>query len=606
MNGRFLGVACATFLTRSGHGWYPRHMVDKPLAKRGMLEAAVHDVRRLREIGAVLTKHGFSEFIRVAGLESVFGTDAGDASEGQADLEDRRGLATRARRACEDLGPTFIKLGQILSTRPDILPPVFIAEFQKLQEAARMVPAEDVRSQIEEAFGRPCLDVYAEFDEEPIATASMAQVHRAKMHDGRDVVVKVQRPGIEPQIRSDLSLMYYLARIGEATVEEVGLYNPVAIVKEFEKAITDELNFRVEAHNMRVARANAAHDEGIVIPEVIDELTTPRVMTQSFVKGQSLHTVEPGSERGKKLVKLAMEGAFHQIFRDGFFHGDPHPGNMMVTDDDEVVFLDWGLVGKLSGAQQDQLIDLILAIIMNDMDGITRIVLRMGRPEGRVNLREMRADIQRVRDTYLTLQLEQIDITALMEDIMELAHEHKIRVNPEYALLTKATATVEGILRVVYPDLDIVDTLRPYAERLIRDRYDGERIVKGAVSTLLSANHLLRDVPMQLDQVLMDIEGGQLRIHVENPALDAFQMSMKILGSRVFMGFIAGGLIVGGSILLIGQAWTLYGVPVLPVLAAFFFLSASGFAFAALSWHFVSGNWKKLRLTPWLRLLRRK
>jgi ubiquinone biosynthesis protein len=580
-------------------------MADQPLAKRGMLEAAVHDVRRLREIGSVLTKHGFTEFIRLAGLESVFGTEVdGDAET--PDLEDHHGLAVRARRVCEDLGPTFIKLGQILSTRPDILPPVFIAEFQKLQEAARQIPAEDVRGQVEKAFGKPCDEVYAEFEEEPIATASIAQVHRAKTHDGRDIVVKVQRPGIEPQIRSDLSLMYYLARLGEATVEEIGLYNPVAIVKEFEKAITDELNFRVEAHNMRVARMNAANDEGIIIPEVVDELTTPRVMTQTFVDGHSLHTVEPGSERGKRLVKRAMEAAFHQIFRDGFFHGDPHPGNMMVTDDDEVVFLDWGLVGKLSGAQQDQLIDLILAIIMNDMDGITRIVLRMGRPEGRVNLRDMRADIQRVRDTYLTLQLEEIDVTALMEDIMDLAHEHKIRVNPEYALLTKATGTVEGILRVVYPDLDIIETLRPYAERLIRDRYDGERIVKGAVSTLLSANHLLRDVPMQLDQVLMDIEGGQLRIQVDHPALDAYQTSMKILGSRIFMGVIAGGLIVGGSVLLIGHTWVVYGIPVLPALALFFFLAASGFAFAALSWHFVSGNWKKLRLTPWLRLLRRK
>lgn len=578
--------------------------MDQPLAKRGAIESVVHDVKRLREIGTVLTRHGFSEFVRVAGLERIFGLP--DVPPGAVVDEDHRTIATRARRVCEDLGPTFIKLGQILSTRPDMLPPVFIQEFRKLQDSAAEIPIAEVRRQIEEAFGKPVDELYAWLDDEAIATASIAQVHRARLFDGREVVAKVQRPGIEPQIRSDLSLLHYVARIGEATIDEVGLYNPVAIVKEFEKAITEELNFLTEAENTRRAAQNACEDTAVIISEIIDELTSSRVITQTYVDGKSLNTVEPGSERGKRLVHIAMEAAFQQIFRDGFFHGDPHPGNMLVTDDDRVAFLDWGLVGRLSGAQQDQLIELIITIITNDIDGITRIVLRMGRPEGRVNLRAMRADIQDVRDTYLTKQLEDVDVTALMEDIMELAHRHRVRVNPEYALVTKATATVEGILRVVYPDLDIIDTLKPYAERLIRDRYDGKRFVRAGLNTLMSANHLLRDVPMQLDQMLMDIEGGQLRVQVQHPMFDSSDMAMKILGSRVFMGFVAGGLIVGGSILLATESWVVYGIPLLPVLAVFFFMSASGFAFAALSWHFVSGNWKKLRLTPWLKLFRRK
>ena len=578
--------------------------MEQGLAKRGAIQAFVHDAKRLREIGTVLTRHGFSEFIRVAGLESVFGVP--EVPPGVVVDEDSRTIATRARRVCEDLGPTFIKLGQILSTRPDILPPVFIQEFRKLQDSAPEIPLDDVRSTIEQAFGRSVDELYVSLEPAPLATASMAQVHRAVLKDGREVVVKVQRPGIEPQIRSDLSLLYYLARIGEATIDEVGLYNPVAIVKEFEKAIVEELNFLIEADNTERARDLAANEEGVIISEIISELTATRVITQTYVDGYSLHDVEPSTERGIKLVRIAMEAAFLQIFRDGFFHGDPHPGNMLVTDDDRVAFLDWGLVGRLSSAQQDQLIDLIVAIITDDTDGITRIVLRMGRPEGRVNLRAMRADIQEVRDSYLTLQLEDIDVTALMEDVMELAHRHRIRVNPEYALLTKATATVEGILRVVYPDLDIVETLKPYAERLIRERYDGTRLVRAGITSLMSVNHLLRDVPMQLDQMLMDIEGGELRVQVQHPTFDMQQTSMKILGSRIFMGFIAGGLIVGGAILLSTYAPVIEGIPVLPFVALFFFASASGFAFAALSWHFVSGNWKKLRLTPWLRLFRRK
>lgn len=567
--------------------------------KRGVIRGAVHDALRMREIAGVLSKHGFQEAARALGLESK--SDAVASAD-----EDRASLARRARRVLEDLGPTFIKLGQILSTRPDILPPVFIQELEKLQDSAPSVPTEDVREVIESSLGKPIDELYASFEPKEIATASMAQVHRATLFDGTEVVVKVQRPGIAPQIRSDLALLYYLARFGEATVDEVGLYNPVAIVKEFEKAISEELNFLIEASNNEKARLNAREDEDVIIPRVIDEFTTTRVITQTYIDGKKLSTIEVGSERAEKLTRVAMEAAFHQIFRDGFFHGDPHPGNMMITDDDRVVFLDWGLVGRLSSAQQQEMIDLIVSIIANDVDGIARIVLRMGVPDKRVNLRKLRAGIQHIRDTYLTKSLDELDLTAMMEDIMELAHEHRIRVNPEYALTTKATATVEGILRTVYPQLDIIETLRPYAQRLITERYSGEALVKSGLVTLMRVNHILRDLPMQLDQVLMDIEGGELRIQVSNDALDQHTASMTILGSRIFMGFWAGGLIVGGSILISTYDWRPDGIPILAILGLVFFAFAGVFAFAAMAWHFVTGGIKKLKLTPWVRLLRRK
>lgn len=575
--------------------------------RRGVLSGAIHDARRLREIGAVLTKHGLSEFIRLLGLQSVLGAFAEpNAPDLSALQEDHRGRAVRARRVFEDLGPTFIKMGQILSTRPDILPPVYIQELQKLQDRAPTIPFEEVRAQVEGSLGRPLGELYASFEAEPIATASMAQVHRATTHEGMEVVVKVQRPGIDPQIRSDLAILYYLARFGEATVDEVGLYNPVAIVKEFEKAITQELNFLIEASNTRIARHNAADAPHVIIPEILEALSSDRVITQSYIEGEKLSCVEPGSERGKRLAARAMEAAFSQLFDDGFFHGDPHPGNMLVTADDRVAFLDWGLVGRLSRVQQDQLVDLIIAVIAGDLDGITRIVLRMGAPEGRVSLRALRRDIQRMLDSYLSLQLDAIDLTSLMEDIMGLAHEYRIRVNPEYALLTKATGTVEGILRQVYPDLDIIATLRPLAERLIRERYNGERLVRAGVSGLMSLNHLLRDLPMQFDQVLMDIEGGELTVQLQHPALDEHTNAMTVLGSRIFLGFLAGSLIIGGCILLAKYELVWREIPLVALFAGLCFGAAATFSFAALSWHFVTGGFRKLRLTPWVRLFRRK
>ena len=571
---------------------------ESAMTSRNPIAALYHDVNRLRAISAVLAKHGLTEFAGLIGLGKFI-------TPGQDETDvDQPTLAVRSRRVLEELGPTFIKLGQILSTRPDILPPVFIDEFQKLQDNAVDVPFEKIREQVEQEFGATIEQTFSTFDEKPLATASMAQVHRATLKDGTEVAVKVQRPGIEPQIISDLSLLYNFALIGEATIDEVGIYNPVAIVKEFERAIREELNFLIEAANTRRARANCTL-EGVLISEVIDELTTSRVITQTFIAGRPIHEVEPGTDRAYKLVNIAMEAAFLQIFQDGFFHGDPHPGNMVVTDD-EVAFLDWGLVGRISRAQQDQLIDLIVSIIANDLDGITRIVLRMGRPEGRVNLRNLRRDIEIVRDRYLTLPLEEIEVTSLMTDIMSIAHDYRIRVNPEYALLTKATATVEGILRTVYPDLDIVTTLKPYAERLVRDRYDSQRVLKGVMAGAINFNHLLRDVPLQMDQLLMDVEGGELKFQIDHPALDAHTNAMTILGSRILLGFIASGLIVGGSFLLAQHEFYVYEIPLTTVVGAIFLALSVVVGVSAYVWHFIIGAPRKLRLRPFFRWFSRK
>jgi len=570
-------------------------------SKTGVIKSTIHDIKRSREIALVFCKHGFHGALTAIGLESWLAGSTVPSSNA-----DQGSLAIRARRALEELGPTFIKLGQILSTRPDLLPPVFIQEFEKLQDRAPSVPVEDVIEQVENALGHPLGELYAEFVPEPIATASMAQVHRAKLFDGRDVVVKVQRPGIGPQIRSDLAILYYMAKLGEATVDEIGLYNPVGIVREFDRAINEELNFLHEAANNETARANSTGIADYIIPEIIPELTASTIITQTYIDGEKLSSIEVGSERALKLCTIAMEAAFQQIFTDGFFHGDPHPGNMLVTQSNQVAFLDWGLVGTLSVGQQDELVDLIVAIISNDVDGITRTVLRMGRPDGRVNLRHLRTDVQRIRDLHLTRSLDKLNLGAMMEDIMNVAHTHRIRVNPEYALLTKATATVEGVLRSVYPDLDIIGTLKPYAERLLKDRFGSERLLKAGVVTLMRMNHLLRDVPMQVDQMLMDVEAGELRIQVGHPALDHHVSAMTILGSRVFMGFLAGGLIVGGSILLTTIDWKPDGVPVLAITGAVFMVLAAITSFAALTWHFITGGMKKLRLTPWLRFFRRR
>ena len=579
--------------------------------RRTVIHAALDDVRRVSEITSVMTRHGLAGVLSFLGLEP----EPSPQAEPDAQTPEQLGLdaapsrlARRVRRVLEELGPTSIKLGQILSTRPDLLPPVYIQELKRLQDMAPAVPFGQIRQQVESSLGRPLEEMFLHFDGEPLAVASMAQVHRAQLFDGRQVVVKVQRPDIERMIRSDMSVLYYLARLGEATIEEVGLYNPVAIVKEFEKAITQELNFLIEAQNTRQARANSASLPGVVIPEVIDALSSASVITQTFIEGSKLDQLEVSSQRAQRLCRVALEAAFKQIFEDGFFHGDPHPGNMLITPQDEVVFLDWGLVGRLSTVQREQLVELLFALVTQDIDGITRMVLRMGAPDGRVSMRALREEVERLYGEHLVMHgtLSSIDVASLMEDIMGLSHTYRIRINPQYALLAKATATVEGVLRAVHPQLDVVQTLRPFGQRLMLERMSSERLAKGVVTTLVSANHLLRELPLQLDQILMDVEGGELRVQVSHPQLDLLSGALSMLGSRIFLGFMAGALIIGGCVLLTTFDWRPLGVPMLVVFAAICFLAAGGFAFAALSWHFLSGGLGKVKLAPWLKLWRRR
>lgn len=562
------------------------------------------DVKRMREIASVIGRHGLREVARLWGFDSPEDLTQ-DPSDVLSPHETAERKARRWRLVLEELGSTSIKLGQILSTRPDLLPPEYINAFARLQDHAPAVPFEQVRHQVESSLGKSLEELFAFVDPEPLATASMAQVHRARMDNGREVIIKVQRPGIDREIRSDMAVLYTLARLAEATIDDVSVYNPVALVKAFEAAITQELNFLIESQNTKIARKNCEHLPRVIVPQVIDSHTSSLVITQTYIEGYSLSQLEEGSARAKDLCDVALKAAFEQVFRDGFFHADPHPGNILVTQDNAVVFLDWGLIGRLSAIQRDYLIDLLFALVTQDIDSITRMIMRMGEPQGRVSLRSLKLDVEGLLGRTLLHRetLQDIDVGTMMEEVMAMSHKHGIRINPEYALLAKASATVEGVLRGVYPELDVVQTLKPYGQDLMAQRLSGERVGRALMASAVSANSLLRELPLQIDQLLMDVEGGQWQVQVSHPQLDQFSQSMGTLGIRIFLGMMAGSLVVGGCVLLASVQWHVRGVPMWLVFAAMCFLAAGGFAFAAISWGLTSG---KVRIGPWLRLWRRR
>lgn len=581
------------------------------------VKTAVKDIKRLREISGVLTRHGFSAFARKIGLGRLLGepetldeseeVEAGELSGEELFGKDRRLAATRFRKVLEELGPTFVKLGQVLSTRPDILPPEFIAELKYLQDRVPTLSFDEIRAQVESSLGGEVDDFYAEFRQKPLAAASIGQAHLATLLDGQDVIVKVQRPGIRAKIRSDLDILYYLARLLEATIEEVELYTPTAIVREFERAILNELDFLQEAQNIEEFGRNFAEVEDVEVPQVFHDFTSAEILTMEFIDADKLSSLEGGSERAVTVLDTLLSSLVKMVLYDGFFHGDPHPGNILVREDNTVVFIDFGLVGRLSESQQDSIIDLVLTVLTGDIDGISRTLLSMGKPIGRVNLREFKADIRTIRDKYLAMNLGDIEVGELVQEIMGAAQTHRIRINTNYAVLSKAAMTIEGIMRELEPDLDIMEKGMPYAKQLAARRFSAKKILQGVVNSSMGFSGFVQQIPQQMDQIMMDLESGNLTITVKNDSLDEIGTFLNTLGTRVFLGIIAAGLAVAAAQLLRGFDYQLFGTPV-TVIGGFLLAAISlGLFWWALSWHIIGGSARsKLRVSPFVRLFRRK
>jgi ubiquinone biosynthesis protein len=563
---------------------------------------AVKDLQRLREISAVVVRHGFGELLDRSRLWDVLGRR--EAGERPSPAEMRATSARRFRETLAELGPTFIKLGQILSSRPDILPPDFITELSHLQDRAPPMPLETVLRLIEQGLGRPSNELFAFIDPVPLASASIAQVHRARLPNGENVVVKVQRPGIEQQIRSDTDLLFYLARFLEGVIEETGIYTPTGIVTEFRQAMLIELDFASEARNVEEFAARNADRDFIAIPKILRTHSSHTVLTLEELVGVKLKEVleghdVPGIDR-KLIARRILDAAFQQLFVDGIFHGDPHPGNVIILEGNRLGLIDFGLVGRLSKGMQESIILLVLAISLRDPETVSRLLYKVGIPDERINLHQFRADIHDILDRYLGLKLSEVSSTTLLNELTDLALKYRIKIPKEYAVLSKASATTEGILRQLDPDLDVVTVALPYAKQLLLERYNPTSMSGGALRLLLQLQGFLQDTPQQLSQILMDLEGGKFHVTVRNEEMARLNLNVKALGILVFMGSIASGLIAGAFSLVGRASDPSTGTTHWPLPALFGLALAAMLFGAAVTWTLLSGRLRKLSVRRFL------
>jgi ubiquinone biosynthesis protein len=526
-----------------------------------MFREAFQDLNRLRQIATAVVRHGFGAYLARSRLADQLG---GTPPMAGAPANGERSTAARFRELLAELGPTFTKLGQLLSTRRDVLPAEWIKELEGLQDDCPPLPIAEVRRALEQGLGQPIEAVFAELDPRPLASASIAQVHRARTHAGELVVVKVQRPDIRSQIESDLALLYYLARLLEAVIEETGVYTPTAMIEEFDRTIHEELDFENEARNARAMRTANEGREQTVIPRVHDALSSSRVLTLDFIEGTRLNDVSAeGGFDTERIARTLIESSFRQLFEDGLFHGDPHPGNILVLPGDRLGLIDFGLVGRLTRVQKEMLVTLLVAVALRDADTMARVLDKIGAPDSRAPVGALRQDVEAILDRYLGLRLDQIRSASMLGDLLDLAVRHKIRVPKEYAVLAKASITVEGIIRRLYPKLDILEVGLPYARELLLARFTPDDASGTFMRGLLRLQGLAEDVPAQLSQILADLEGGKLRVNVRSADVERIGEQVRAVGTLVFLGLVTGALTVGGLMMLALRPSPLPGLVVL-------------------------------------------
>ncbi len=557
-----------------------------------MIRNAFQDLNRVRQIAIIAGKYGFADFLERSGLRKV----VPDAKiEGDAAAQSLT-FARRFRMMLAELGPTFVKLGQVLSTRGDLLPADFIEELSTLQDKVPPFEMEDVRKQIVAAFGRPLEELYDEFDPKPIAAASMAQVHKAKTKEGIEVVVKVQRPGITERMRADLSVLHAIARALEAVIEEVSITSPTTIIEEFDKAVHEELDFLNEASNVRAFMRAHENHLTVRIPKVYDELTGRTVLTLEFLDGPKLSNAQLDEAGKKKLANIILEEAFKQLFEDGLFHGDPHPGNLLILEGPVLALIDFGLVGRVTHQMQEALISLILAIALKDSESVARQLYRLGTPDSRANLHTFKTDIDAILNAYLPTSIKDVNAKALVRDLLNLAVKYRVKVPREYAILARASVAIEGILRTLYPEMPIGEIFMPYARKMMAERYDPSQLQGNAMKTLLRLQSAASDLPLQLQQIMLDLESGKFTITLKDDQVESLNSNLRALAVVAFAGLCACGFIIGTFLAFAPKQWEIAGIPVMGVLG----IGATVFLFSTAMVRQVLGSFRKVSIKRFL------
>ena len=534
------------------------------------LTRTYRNIKRYRQILTILLRYGFDDVLDRLKIDYYIKLGKKILPKFKAQDLEAITTAERLRLALEELGPTFVKLGQMLSVRPDLVPENFINEFQKLQDEVQPFSVEQARAEIEVQLGQPVEQLFSSFDEIPLAAASIAQVHRAVIKDDEQVVVKIQRPNIRSVIETDLNIIFDLTGLIERHIPESELYNPTAIAQEFAKTIRRELDFIREGRNIDRFRRNFEDDDTVYVPKVYWELTTERVLTMEFVDGIKISEMNKLEEAGLDRKIIAYNGAqaiLKQVFEHGFFHADPHPGNIFVVSNNVIAPIDYGMMGSLDEELMEAAGNLLTAIVKKDVNKIIRAFTDIGILENTLDIRGLKLDLTDFLDRYYQVPLSQLDVGKILSELTEIIRKHRIRLPSDLTLMGKALVTEEGVGRILDPDFDLITMAKPYVEKIMMRKLDPRRHLKEFASTMDDFNRLIKILPTEIRAIVMKIKKGELNIKFEHKGLEHFISELDKASNRLSFSLIIASLIIGSSLIVqLDKGPLIFGFPVFGIL----------------------------------------
>jgi ubiquinone biosynthesis protein len=530
----------------------------------------IRSLRRYRQVLGVLIKYGFGHIVEQLNIHHYLRLGKRLLSHGGASKEIERLTAPqRLRLALEELGPTFIKLGQLLSTRPDILSVEYTRELGKLQDKVPEVPATAIREVIEAELKRPVEALYAEFSPTPLAAASIAQVHRGRLQSGEEVVIKVRRPNIAQIIETDIDILQGLAYLVERHLASDTIFDPVGLVKEFRRTIEREMNFNRERHTIDRFRENFSQDTTVYVPQTYADYCGETVLTLEYVDGIKVSDFERLRMDGYDLPTIAANGAdaiLQQVLVHGLFHGDPHPGNIFILPNNVVCFIDYGMIGRLDRELIYRLAELLTAVLQRDAERLVAILLYSGDLTEDIRRPELKKAVSDFVDDYYEVPLQEIRAGRLLIEFVEIMIQFRIPFSPDLMLLAKTLIVMEGIGRQLDPDFNMVSHLKPFMRRLLQEKTGPANLGREGMRMMQSYAALLKALPDDLKELITRVNRNKFKIDLEHRGLDRLITDLDKSSNRLSFSLLIAALIIGSSIVMqTDKGPLLFGFPALGI-----------------------------------------
>jgi ubiquinone biosynthesis protein len=508
----------------------------------------LRDLPRYRQILATLVRYGYHDVVSALHLEGIVRPIERVAMGSEALPHDR---PRRLRLVCEELGPTFVKLGQVLSTRPDILPESYTSELAALRDDVRPFPFDQVETILTEEYGRPLDEVFLSLEAEPVASASISQVHRAVLRDGRTVALKIRRPDITKVVQADLDILKNLAHLAERRLPFLAPYRPLSLAREFERSLKKELDFTIERRTMQRCQSQFDRDPTAHIPFTIDAFSTPRVIAMEFIEGVGVDDIEGIRALGVEPAQVAITGArilLKQIFQFGFFHADPHPGNLRVLPGGVVAPLDYGMFGQLDGRTRERIADLLTGLISQEPDRVLSALDALDVRGDQVDPRALRRDVSELVHTYSELTLDRINLGLLLRELIAFIRTHQLHIPPDLVLLIRSLVTIESVGRNLDPHFDIARQLEPFLRELTLRRFHPYRLLSQTSQAAGDLQRIATLLPDLLSQSLESIKRGELNVRFDLQGFERLVRQLTRASNTLAIGIVISGLLVASSL----------------------------------------------------------